>query len=844
MSTKPQCHEEEDDDEWAMFGSDDSEEEDQISVEGSDTNIDGAITYLDSDALINQEIVNDDVSSTLRMKKLSKSFTQPAIQDITLFTIQALLKANKTISLSQRFFAMTLLLPKNDNQRHISNETAYLDWTYIYTSWVQSLSFHIQQRSVNIMSPEREFDPERISEKGNKQQRETANNYRDITSISHSCQEEKYRSDAASLFRCFAFDNDHLDNGGAESTSIYTYEEESCHERYRQESDIRRQLVPGGFLLLSMCFITTAKQNSMGQNDDDNDDEGKALQNKVNSLESKDPSYLLNLWRHDDDSRNPIFTDAVWDVETASIMHSSTKTILGNDRELPFRAISFFTIHLVKRPCPINTSSCPWRGNGVVKASNLEASDECSNQNTSMAVKEETWIQYERRILAESTISCSISERNYVQRQSTTMHEHGPGSTMPANTRMSPENIQKGIKALQQNGFLVLRNLYSIDDVNSLSSAVLSDFDLATSILYEKYSIDIINPGGSNDNKCSPTVNKKEPLNYKEMAMREDLRVDLRDGPNMTKSRQNQAVASSNFLPSLNSNTTPNDSTILDINTSMKDCLLRIQNSDKRDSGEASMRLRYHPAVLEIIQGLFNPHYGDGETIFEETTTGKDTVNNQSVQQPLYKGNFGRWNFSGSGPDGSPQPLKIGQIGSVISLPGAADQAIHADTPHLFETDDCLPCHYSNLFILGDCSASTTKDECKSNDLSVGEFDLDGIFTGNSPIGGTAFIHGSHRLSIAARLTAEDNLVGRSAASAKKEAKDEMYRRIIRPSLQKGDALIFDTRCLHFGLSNQSNYNRPMMYINYTHSWFHDPKNWNNNESIFDGRTLNEVGSC
>lgn len=113
---------------------------------------------------------------------------------------------------------------------------------------------------------------------------------------------------------------------------------------------------------------------------------------------------------------------------------------------------------------------------------------------------------------------------------------------------------------------------------------------------------------------------------------------------------------------------------------------------------------------------------------------------------------------------------------------------------------------------------------------------MDGIFTGNSPIGGTAFIHGSHRLSIAARLTAEDNLVGRSAASAKKEAKDEMYRRIIRPSLQKGDALIFDTRCLHFGLSNQSNYNRPMMYINYTHSWFHDPKNWNNNESIFDGR--------
>merc|ERR1712038_2241273 len=106
-----------------MFGSDDSEEEDQISLEGSDTNI-------DSDTLTNQEIVNDGASSTLQMKKLSKSLIQPAIQDITLFTIQALLKTNKTIPLSQRFFAMALLLPKNGNQRQISNETTYLDWAY------------------------------------------------------------------------------------------------------------------------------------------------------------------------------------------------------------------------------------------------------------------------------------------------------------------------------------------------------------------------------------------------------------------------------------------------------------------------------------------------------------------------------------------------------------------------------------------------------------------------------------------------------------------------------------------------------------------------------------------
>ena len=66
---------------------------------------------------------------------------------------------------------------------------------------------------------------------------------------------------------------------------------------------------------------------------------------------------------------------------------------------------------------------------------------------------------------------------------------------------------------------------------------------------------------------------------------------------------------------------------------------------------------RFHPSILAIV---FNPR-----------------------EASLFGGNFGRWNFGGTGPDGSPRPFRLGQVGSVLSCPGSGDQAIHADTPHL-----------------------------------------------------------------------------------------------------------------------------------------------------------------
>ena len=86
------------------------------------------------------------------------------------------------------------------------------------------------------------------------------------------------------------------------------------------------------------------------------------------------------------------------------------------------------------------------------------------------------------------------------------------------------------------------------------------------------------------------------------------------------------------------------------------------------------------------------------------------------------------------------------------------------------------------------------------------------------------------------RLTTEN--IGESAI----DPQDEMHMRIMRPSLQLGDVLIFDTRMLHFGLANQTNkmysensidVRRPMIYMNMTSAWFNDPKNWDDRKEIF-----------
>ena len=56
---------------------------------------------------------------------------------------------------------------------------------------------------------------------------------------------------------------------------------------------------------------------------------------------------------------------------------------------------------------------------------------------------------------------------------------------------------------------------------------MLDDFDVATQILKDEQNVDMLNPGSSSD-----------PLSYREIAMREEFRVDLGDGLRITEIRQ------------------------------------------------------------------------------------------------------------------------------------------------------------------------------------------------------------------------------------------------------------------------------------------------------------------
>jgi hypothetical protein len=226
--------------------------------------------------------------------------------------------------------------------------------------------------------------------------------------------------------------------------------------------------------------------------------------------------------------------------------------------------------------------------------------------------------------------------------------------------------------------------------------------------------------------------------NYMELSMREAFRCDIRNCPGL--------------------------------NSAAHESELRI----KSDLNLPGTDLRGHPSLLRILQESMMPR---GE--FE-------------------KGNWGRWNFGGGGPEKRP-PLVVGEVGAVVSLPGCLDQTIHADTPHVF-THVHLPPHYVNLFL-----------PCLSADMAVME------------LGQTAFVMDSHLLEMSARMMTTP------------EGEGDIVRNLIRPHLFAGDCLLFDCRILHFGLANNpiSCQLRPTLYVNYHSDWFHDPKNWNTTDQLF-----------
>jgi len=457
------------------------------------------------------------------------------------------------------------------------------------------------------------------------------------------------------------------------------------------------------------------------------------------------------------------YPDSIWDINFNSAQSTSTSSHIK-------------VISIQKRACVVNSWSCPWMN----KQQRIRAELPILSINDEFGISEnETYLQYERKVASALTVSASIAERTREKiRVSSTESVYS--------TILTEANVQKAVEVFERHGLVVIKGLLPHTQTIKWGEAVLADFNSAVDRLkyHQTRPVDLMNP---------QKEGTFEPLSYKELAMREDLRVDLRSGPEMESLRSSENAAAKQKM---DKTTTDNNDGPTIINAHIK--------------GTASS-WRYHPSILSIIKATFNP---------------KD--------DNLSKGNFGRWNFGGSGPDGTPQPFRLGQIGSVLSCPGSADQAIHADTPHLFEHVDCLPCHYLNVFTPGYKVDNSTNNSSFRNEFH------NGIWTGNSTIGGTAFVHGSHRLSVTAQLLSEEDETEDDTALTRKQL---LQLRTLRPALDTGDVVFFDCRTIHYGLANTSQGDktgtdvdagrRPMLYLNVSQSWFHDPKNWDDREKIF-----------
>jgi hypothetical protein len=330
-------------------------------------------------------------------------------------------------------------------------------------------------------------------------------------------------------------------------------------------------------------------------------------------------------------------------------------------------------------------------------------------------------------------------------------------------SKLTENSVRKAVTNMKQYGYCVLPGVLDTNECLEWGSTVLDCVHDASKILLERDGVDIYNPHSSHT----------EPQSYRELSMREDLRMDLRHGPALSKLRARKEGSSK----------TGGNSILL---------------SASEDHYGDGLFLRGHPGLLEILRRTMNPGSSSSSSSDDALEGGTANSNSNSKSNPLYLGNMGRWNFGGTGNNGTYQDLRISPVGGIVSLPGSADQALHADTPHLFEHLPDLPAHYVNMF------APCTVFE--------------------NAVGGTAFVHGSHDLAFTSKHYDATN-------------NSSFYPFLVRPRLSLGDVILFDCRILHFGLANVSkSTERCICYVNTWHDWFHDAKNWDKNRAIFDDK--------
>lgn len=344
---------------------------------------------------------------------------------------------------------------------------------------------------------------------------------------------------------------------------------------------------------------------------------------------------------------------------------------------------------------------------------------------------------------------------------------------------------ERGIHIMNQHGVCIFPGVYDRKYIHRYHEESCKDMKNIVEILQEKKQIDLLHP----------MKNTTFIENFHELSMREALRCDVRNVKHMK-----------DLLSELHYPNNQNQWPMYDPIKQEKDIYKTIEPQDQMHTIPPSHNIRFHPSLITILQMTMNPP-------------------NPVKEDEL--GNWGRWNFEGPGPE-APIPIRVGNPGVIFSFPGCSDQTIHADAAQLFVHQE-MPAHYINLFI---ATSKALQGLTRTLTLPTTNETLRGF-----DIGMTAFNVGSHLLHKTATIMTQEG------------GQERLEESLIRPQLHIGDALFFDTRILHFGLAHQyegpskpsEGYDvvqdeqawRTLLYVNYHHTWFNDPKNWNDNEKLF-----------
>ena len=137
-----------------------------------------------------------------------------------------------------------------------------------------------------------------------------------------------------------------------------------------------------------------------------------------------------------------------------------------------------------KWPAPIQSQTCPW----------LPAHYDLND---------------ERKRVAEACVPLTAVEREECSQN--------VGATL------SDTRIQMAVQKLQMYGYCVVPGLLNPQTSRQFGQTALEDLRQAAKVLKEREDVDLMEPRNST----------QEPASYRELSMREDLRMDLRHGPKL-----------------------------------------------------------------------------------------------------------------------------------------------------------------------------------------------------------------------------------------------------------------------------------------------------------------------